>query len=264
MAVVADLVINKPLGLSPKGIEFKRAHLYDINPVGVGAMGLASVLSVAAYLGVLGPTAQAFSALIALVTAFVAAPLIAWCTTGKYYHRACRRSPPRTLASSGLRALRMHDLRARYEADDMALLPGLPRPHLLAVLLARRALQRHVQAARRSWSAQWQAVLRALLPRRAWPQLEHRARPLPAADGGRSCRCSRMLFYLIYQHELQQLRRHRPAASRDADAARHRLGFMQGVRCAARWSPASSPGGWCSRTRAGRSRRRRATARRMR
>ncbi len=39
MAVVADLVINKPLGLSPKGIEFKRAHLYDINPVGVGAMG---------------------------------------------------------------------------------------------------------------------------------------------------------------------------------------------------------------------------------
>jgi len=51
MAVVADLVINKPLGLSPPGIEFKRAHLYDINPVGVGAMALASVLSIAAYLG---------------------------------------------------------------------------------------------------------------------------------------------------------------------------------------------------------------------
>src|SRR6201999_4333754 len=30
-AVVADLVVNKPLGLSPAGIEFKRAHLYDIN-----------------------------------------------------------------------------------------------------------------------------------------------------------------------------------------------------------------------------------------
>ena len=40
MAVVADLVINKPLGLSPPGIEFKRAHLYDVNPVGVGAMAL--------------------------------------------------------------------------------------------------------------------------------------------------------------------------------------------------------------------------------
>jgi hypothetical protein len=34
-----------------QGIEFKRAHLYDINPVGVGAMGLASVLSMLAYLG---------------------------------------------------------------------------------------------------------------------------------------------------------------------------------------------------------------------
>ncbi|MEO5736262.1 MAG: hybrid sensor histidine kinase/response regulator, partial [Variovorax sp.] len=45
MAVVADLVINKPLGLSPPGIEFKRAHLWDINPVGVGAMALASGLS---------------------------------------------------------------------------------------------------------------------------------------------------------------------------------------------------------------------------
>ena len=34
--------INKPLGLSPPFIEFRRAHLYDINPVGVGAMLLAT------------------------------------------------------------------------------------------------------------------------------------------------------------------------------------------------------------------------------
>ena len=31
-ALVADLVINKPLGLRPQHMEFKRAHLYDINP----------------------------------------------------------------------------------------------------------------------------------------------------------------------------------------------------------------------------------------
>src|SRR5204862_7672653 len=74
MAVVADIVINKPLGLSPKGIEFKRAHLYDINPVGVGAMGLASLLSVLAYLGAMDPMVQAFSALSALPTAFVTGP----------------------------------------------------------------------------------------------------------------------------------------------------------------------------------------------
>jgi len=85
MAVVADLVINKPLGLSPRGIEFRRAHLHDINPVGVGAMVLASLLSVSAHLGAFGPLAQAFSAMVALVTALVAAPLIAWATRGRYY-----------------------------------------------------------------------------------------------------------------------------------------------------------------------------------
>lgn len=85
MAVVADLVINKPLGLSPPGIEFKRAHLWDINPVGVGAMALASLLSITAHLGVFGPLAQAFSALIALGTALVASPLLAWATGGRYY-----------------------------------------------------------------------------------------------------------------------------------------------------------------------------------
>ena len=37
-ALFADLTINKPLGLSPRGIEFRRAHLYDVNPVGMGAM----------------------------------------------------------------------------------------------------------------------------------------------------------------------------------------------------------------------------------
>ncbi len=98
MAVVADLVINKPLGLSPPGIEFRRAYLYDINPVGVGAMGIASVLSVVAHLGVFGEMAQAWSALIALVAALVTAPLIAWKTKGRYY--LARR--PTVVADAGL------------------------------------------------------------------------------------------------------------------------------------------------------------------
>ena len=70
MAVVADLVINKPLGWSPPGIEFRRAHLYDINPVGVGAMGLASLLSMSAHLGLFGPVRRR-SALIATATALI-------------------------------------------------------------------------------------------------------------------------------------------------------------------------------------------------
>ncbi len=60
-ALVADLVINKPLGLSPKHIEFRRAYLYDINPVGLGAMLIAASLAVTAYTGVAGPAAQAFA-----------------------------------------------------------------------------------------------------------------------------------------------------------------------------------------------------------
>jgi hypothetical protein len=45
-ALVGDLVINKPLKLSPSYVEFKRAHLYDVNPVGIGAMFVASAVVV--------------------------------------------------------------------------------------------------------------------------------------------------------------------------------------------------------------------------
>jgi hypothetical protein len=40
----ADLLINKTLGLSPPLVEFKRAPLYDINPVGIGSMSAASII----------------------------------------------------------------------------------------------------------------------------------------------------------------------------------------------------------------------------
>lgn len=84
-AMVADLVINKPLGLSPKHIEFKRAHLYDINPVGVGAMLLASLAGIGCHAGLFGEIAQALSHFIALLTALIVAPLIAWSTRGRFY-----------------------------------------------------------------------------------------------------------------------------------------------------------------------------------
>ncbi len=84
-ALVADLVINKPLGFSPKHIEFKRAHLYDINPVGFGAMLSASVLGIICHTGLLGEITQALSHFISLACAVITAPLIAWGTKGKYY-----------------------------------------------------------------------------------------------------------------------------------------------------------------------------------
>jgi signal transduction histidine kinase/CheY-like chemotaxis protein len=84
-ALVSDLVVNKPLGLRPQHMEFKRAHLYDINPVGVGAMTIATIVSITAFYGLFGPTAKALSAFVALAVAFVAAPAIAYATDGKFY-----------------------------------------------------------------------------------------------------------------------------------------------------------------------------------
>jgi hypothetical protein len=84
-AVTADLVINKPLGLSPSYIEFKRAHLYNFNPVGFGSMLVASAVSIAAYFHAFGAYAKAFSPLIALGIALVLSPVIAYATKGKYY-----------------------------------------------------------------------------------------------------------------------------------------------------------------------------------
>lgn len=84
-AVVADLTINKPLKLSPPIVEFKRAHLYDYNPVGFVSMAVAALLSTLAFSGIFGSYVQAYSWLVALVTGFVLAPVIAKLTKGKYY-----------------------------------------------------------------------------------------------------------------------------------------------------------------------------------
>ncbi len=84
-ALVADLVVNKPLGLSPPYIEFKRAHLYPINPVGFGSMLVASVISVIAFFNVFGTTLAAFSPFLAIAIAFVLSPVLAIVTKGKYY-----------------------------------------------------------------------------------------------------------------------------------------------------------------------------------
>ncbi len=83
--VVADLVINKPLGLSPAHIEFRRSHLYDINPVGVVSMIIASCVGIVANLGFFGEVAEAMAAFISLLIPFVTVPLIAWLTRGRYY-----------------------------------------------------------------------------------------------------------------------------------------------------------------------------------
>jgi signal transduction histidine kinase len=191
MAVVADLVINKPLGLSPPGIEFKRAHLWDINPVGVGAMALASLLSITAHLGFFGRTAQAFSALIALGTAFVTAPLIAWATRGRYYIARVsgereatafvpspQRSPvrwARVESDAGsyrrLTTQRCVICERDYEGPDMAHCPAY-QGAICSLCCTLDARCGDLCKPHAGLSAQWSAVLRWLLPRRSWRYLD--------------------------------------------------------------------------------------------
>jgi len=198
MTVVADLVINKPLGLSPKGIEFKRAHLYDINPVGVGSMALASALSVMAYLGLFGADAKAFSAVVALVTAFLAAPVLAWATKGRYYiartsigsvggtafcagqggaceagggHGAKRRAAHAPAPDGSLQVQRCVICEREYEGPDMAHCPAY-RGAICSLCCTLDARCGDLCKPHASLSAQWSGALRWLLPRRVWPFLD--------------------------------------------------------------------------------------------
>ena len=92
----ADLMINKPLGLSPKHIEFKRGHLYDINPVGTVSMALATAVGLCAYLGLFGEGLKTLGHFLSIATSFIMVPFIAWITQGKYY---LARSEPELIVS---------------------------------------------------------------------------------------------------------------------------------------------------------------------
>ncbi|WP_077001525.1 ATP-binding protein, partial [Variovorax sp. KK3] len=244
MAVVADLVINKPLGLSPPGIEFKRAHLWDINPVGVGAMALASALSITAHLGVFGPMAQAFSAVIALGTAFIAAPLIAWATRGRYYiarvSEASEAAP--FVPAPGARAVRWARVESQagsatrlvtqrcvicerdYEGPDMAHCPAY-QGAICSLCCTLDARCGDLCKPHASLASQWSAALRWLLPRRVWPYLDTGLGhflllmlivvPLLAA-----------VFGVLYQQELRSLAEGLAADAAQAPAAL-RAGFLK-------------------------------------
>ncbi|MGH8446737.1 MAG: ATP-binding protein [Solimonas sp.] len=122
-ALTADLVINKPLKLSPSFIEFKRAHLYDINPVGVGSMLASIIISSAAFFGVFGPLPQVLSPFIGFGVAFALAPLIAWATDGRYYLARQPGGLP-----EGQHEIRCVICENRFERSDMAMCPAYSGP----------------------------------------------------------------------------------------------------------------------------------------
>ena len=88
VTIAADIVINKHvLHLSPMYPEFRRGMLHDWNPVGLVSVGLASLLSLAAFSGLFGQDVRPFSVLIAIGVAMVTTPLMAVVTRGRYYLR---------------------------------------------------------------------------------------------------------------------------------------------------------------------------------
>ena len=170
-AVVADLVINKPLGFSPPGIEFKRSKLYDINPVGVGAMAIASGLSILAFTGAFGSLVQPFASFIALATAFVASPLIAWATGGKYYLVSGQKQLE-PIHQSGVHAAgRCVICEATYELPDMAYCPAY-RGSICSLCCVLDARCHDLCKPKASLSAQWHAFLKIVLPKVALPYIE--------------------------------------------------------------------------------------------
>jgi signal transduction histidine kinase/purine-cytosine permease-like protein/DNA-binding NarL/FixJ family response regulator len=230
MAVVADLVINKPLGWSPPGIEFRRAYLHDINPVGVGAMGLASLLSVAAHLGAFGAMAQAFSAAIAAITALLSAPLIAWATGGRYY---LARQPAddegrylRLAPAGSLQACVVCE--REYEAEDMAGCPayGGAICSLCCTLDARCGDRCKPQSrlADQLWQ-RWSLFLQRLLPGR-WQGRVNTGLGQYLLLMGVIVPLLGGLFGLLYQQELQALARRGPEWAAQLEPAL-RSGFLK-------------------------------------
>jgi signal transduction histidine kinase/purine-cytosine permease-like protein/ActR/RegA family two-component response regulator len=120
--ISADLFVNKRLGLSPPGIEFKRAHLYDLNPVGLGSMFGAAAIALTAHFGAFGPLAASLATYLTL-SAFILSPLIAWGTKGRFY---LARKPRH--AWKNLTAITCSICEHPFEPEDMAWCPAYAAP----------------------------------------------------------------------------------------------------------------------------------------
>ena len=120
--IAADLLINTALGLRPEQVEFKRAYLYDINPVGVVSMTVATIVGIVCYLGYLGDTAKSLAHFIAIGICFIGVPIIATVTKGRFY--IAREPEPATNQSKQVCCI----CENTFEGPDMALCPAYQGP----------------------------------------------------------------------------------------------------------------------------------------
>jgi signal transduction histidine kinase/DNA-binding NarL/FixJ family response regulator len=164
----ADLMINKPLGLSASYVEFKRAHLYDVNPVGVVSLVLASALGFLSYLGTFGEALSHLAHFVSLASCFVSVPLVAWLTKGRFY--LARQSPElgSPLQLTDITATTPHTLQCcicenSFEREDVSYCPAYQGAICsLCCSLDSRCLDSCKPGAR--FSEQVLALLQPLLP----------------------------------------------------------------------------------------------------
>jgi signal transduction histidine kinase/CheY-like chemotaxis protein len=158
-AIAADLTINKSLGLSPRHIEFKRAYLYDVNPVGVGAMLVASAASIATYAGAFGQEYHGLAPFVALGVSVTAVPLIALLTGGRFYL-----ARPRTGLDGETGAeIRCCICEHSFEPDDMANCPFYSGP-ICSLCCSLDARCNDLCKENANVAAQWHKFLGSLLP----------------------------------------------------------------------------------------------------
>ncbi|WP_353889619.1 ATP-binding protein [uncultured Paraglaciecola sp.] len=124
-SVAADLIINKPLGLSPPHIEFRRSKLYDINPVGILSMVIASVAGFCAHGGMFGELAQALGSYLAFVIPFITVPIIGFITKGKYYLVA---DTDEIVINEMSAEQTCFSCENEFDSEDMAFCPAYGRP----------------------------------------------------------------------------------------------------------------------------------------
>jgi signal transduction histidine kinase/DNA-binding response OmpR family regulator/purine-cytosine permease-like protein len=167
-SISADLFVNKPLGLAPPGIEFKRAHLYDINPVGVGSMLLSATIALVAHFGAFGEMASALAPYIALIVCFIASPTIAWATKGKYY---LARKPRKAWANKT--SVTCSICEHPFEPEDMAWCPAYAAP-ICSLCCSLDARCHDMCKPHAHFRAQTHAVASSVLPQWALHKLQTR------------------------------------------------------------------------------------------
>ncbi len=118
-AILGDVIICKPLGLSPALVDFKRAVLPDLNIVGLGAWGLAASMGLLALSGHAGVYLAAYAPFLTLTIACVTAPLLAWATGGRTY---IARPLPTGWTQQGVMTCVICE--HSFEAEDMAPCPA--------------------------------------------------------------------------------------------------------------------------------------------